>query len=125
MRLACACSLPNGACSFTRLANHTCSSIVPCVLTTSHAHMQQQQGSGEQGASPEAASASGVPGDLPRNPMDSGATTESSIQAKPVVVKRSCTEAMLKVSVGPTHLISLLLSDHCFTLYVELTRQPV
>jgi len=54
---------------------------------------------GAEGAAPAGGTgASGaLAGDLPRNQLDSGATMDSSIQAKPVVVKRSCTEAMLKV----------------------------
>jgi hypothetical protein len=60
---------------------------------------------GAAGGSADSAAAPGGTGtssalaglDQSRNIADSGATMDSSLNAKPVVVKRSCTEAMLKV----------------------------
>jgi hypothetical protein len=60
-----------------------------------------ENSAGEDGGRPP-----GSQGDeLGRNGLDSAATSvvENSMGAKPVVVKRSCTEAMLKVGVQASH----------------------
>lgn len=64
-------------------------------------HPQQQPPSAVQDGASRAADGTGEDGQSTANrQLDSGATTESSMQAKPVMVKRSCTEAMLKVGWG-------------------------